>query len=245
MTVSTEALLAYVDGELPAEEARRVEAEIATRPDLWAYVEQQRALRNGVRDAFEAILRAPVPDALLAVATRRPSLRWRIGQAWRGFATRRVLLRAGLPVAAALACGVTIGVLMTGLRGANVVSGGGNLIARGPLAAALTDQLAARQSQDAQTRIGISFRDRSGHYCRSFETAGAAPMAGVACHEGGNWRIAVLAGVTPQSGANAPYRPAGSAMPDSVRGVVRDMIAGPPLDAAGERTARAHGWRIK
>jgi anti-sigma factor RsiW len=45
MTVSPETLLAFIDGELSPEEARRVAAEVANDPALAAHTEKHRALK--------------------------------------------------------------------------------------------------------------------------------------------------------------------------------------------------------
>jgi len=235
MSVPAETLMAYVDGELAPEEAHRIEARIAANPDLKAYVEQQLALRRGLHDSFEEIITAPLPTNLLAAVSKPPSLRWRMRRALRVLATRRALIWSGIPAAAALACGVMIGVFIAAPNSADIISAPGGLVARGALSAALTGQLAARP-------IGISFRDKSGRYCRTFETGGAASLAGVACHQDGAWHIAALAQTTKEEGAGAAYQLSGSAMPDAVRSAVRGMIFDAPLDAAGERKARAHGW---
>lgn len=67
-TIPDETLMAYVDGELPADEAARVAARLETdaetraRADLFA---QSKALVGG---AFASLLSEPVPDRLLAAA---------------------------------------------------------------------------------------------------------------------------------------------------------------------------------
>jgi hypothetical protein len=145
----------------------------------------------------------------------------------------------------ALALGVVIGVFIVSTNSVDIASARGALVARGTLSAALTDQLSGQLERTAEAQIGISFRDKSDHYCRTFKTGGTAPLAGVACHQDGGWHIAVLALTMKEENAGAVYQLAGSAMPDAVRSAVRGMIAGAPLDAADERNARTHGWDIR
>jgi anti-sigma factor RsiW len=45
MNLTEEKLIAYADGEVSGEEMRAIEATLKARPDLQAFVEQQRALR--------------------------------------------------------------------------------------------------------------------------------------------------------------------------------------------------------
>jgi Putative zinc-finger len=225
MTIPKETLMAYVDGELPPAERRAVEAELAADPELKSYVERHQLLSRTLHDSFDEVLRAPVPQALTDA----------LAPPMTGFAIpwRRLLLWSGAPAAAALACGVVIGILF--LNRAEIVSSGGVLVAHGGLADALTRQLTSEQT--AQADIGISFRNKDGHYCRTFR---AQALAGVACREVGEWRIAAVGKVASEpSGA---YQPAASGMPDFVRDAVTGMISGEPLDAAGERKARASGW---
>lgn len=240
MTIPKETLMAYVDGELPPEEAARIEAEIAREPDSKAFVEKQFALRSALHEGLAEVLGAPVPERLITATKAKPSLRWRMAETLRNLGARRIAILSGIPAAAALATGLVIGVFVTGPAG-NIVPANGGLVARGALAAALSNQLAFNQ-QNAATKIGISFRDKQGHYCRTFT---ASETAGVACHGDGAWHIAALTQSGPETGANAAYGTAASAMPEAIRGTVRGMIAGAPLDAAGERQARDQGWNSR
>jgi anti-sigma factor RsiW len=55
-----ETVIAYVRGRLTAEEASRLEAEAATRPELAAEI----ALTRGIVESFEAAARSPAPGEL-------------------------------------------------------------------------------------------------------------------------------------------------------------------------------------
>ncbi|HUJ02303.1 MAG TPA: hypothetical protein VLW75_01605, partial [Rhizomicrobium sp.] len=166
-----------------------------------------------------------------AVEKTRPSLSWRIGRTLRAIPSG--FLWTGVP-AAALACGVVIGFVLS----SNTLMGvrDGSLVARGSLAHALDNQLAAAGPAHGP-QIGISFRNHDNHYCRTFTTA---TLGGVACREAGEWNIAAVSQRTPE--AEGTYGTAASGMPDVVRQAVRGMIQGAPLDAAGEARARAQGW---
>src|SRR3546814_15960075 len=61
----------------------------------------------------------------------------------------------------------------------------GALVAQGGLAEPLDTQLASAQAPAAATRIGVSFADRQGRFCRSFDSAA---LAGLASPQGGNGR---------------------------------------------------------
>ena len=244
MSLPTEMLMAYVDGELTPEDARRVEAEIAARPDLKAYVDQQLALRNAFSRSFDTILDAPLPERLLEATAQRPSLVWRMTRALKSLGTWRGLMWSGIP-AAALACGVAVGVLITAPGSADIVFEHGALLAGGALSKTLSTALSGQPMKTAEAQIGLSFRDKAGRYCRTFATGGGAPLAGVACHQDDAWHVAALAESVKEEDTSAAYALSGSPMPDAIRTAVRNMISGDPLDAAGERKARAAKWNVR
>lgn len=226
-----ETLMAFVDGELDPLTAKGVERAIAANPALAEQVAAQRALRTRLSAAFAPIAEEPVPDALAArlrdnvVTLARPAPR-RVVSRWRE--------------AAALAACLTLGVLLgQNWRGAGgpVAARDGGLYASGPLAAALDTQLAATQGS-APVRMLASFRATSGEYCRVF--AGSV-TDGIACRDPRGWALRQTRSA-PAAGGQGDYRQAGSSDP-ALLAAAQDMMAGDPLDAAGEARAKAAGWR--
>jgi len=220
-----ERLIAYVDGELGAQDRAAFEAEMASDPALAAKVARHRRLAGQVFGAYAPVLAEPVPPQLVALAS-----------AANDGAPRRL----GLPQWAAMAACLVVGVL--GGRAfwpdnAPLASRGGQLFARGALAKALTTQLA---SEPGAVRIGLSFRSGDGRYCRTFASA-SDRLAGLACRQGGSWVAQVATAWSPQ--ASADYRTAASATPPAVLAAVDAMIAGEALDARAERAARDQGWK--
>lgn len=242
MTIDPETLAAYADGELSPEDAAKVETAIVADPDLARQVEAHRTLRAQLTAHFEPILDAPVPDRLTdllrpkegaqvidlaavrrareeekpVVETRRP--RWAMGGA----------------LAASLALGLMVGriAIPTG----PVASEGGQLVARGDLANALSTQLASAQD-GKDVRILLSFQARDGHYCRGFEQGATA---GIACREDNDWRILrTQAGTVPASAGG--YAQAGSQAAE-IMASAQDMAAGGAFDSIAERKARDAGW---
>lgn len=237
--MANETLMAFVDGELAPEEMTRVEALLRQRPDLEAAVEQQRALRRELHASFESIMNAPLPAALSdAVMNTQPSMQWRLRTAMRTLLTPRGLIWTAVP-AAALACGVIVGVLFSSSSSVLMAARGNALVAQGALANALNTQLASTQTAQGP-QIGISFHDRNQRYCRTFT---ASNLAGVACNSASGWNIAALSERPAEP--SGTYGTAASAMPDVVRLAVQGMIEGAPLDAAGERQARDRGWKAQ
>jgi hypothetical protein len=119
----------------------------------------------------------------------------------------------------------------------------GHLTAQADLADALTAQLAVDQPVDAPVQIGVSFKSKSGETCRTFTVKEQNVLGGLACREGNQWRVQVLANAPPGTNTQGGYKPAGGSMPSAVVSAVEQQIQGEPLDAAGEEAARERGWK--
>ncbi|WP_294320505.1 anti-sigma factor [uncultured Sphingomonas sp.] len=226
MTIDPETLAAYADGELGPVTAKRVERAMADDPALAEEVERHRALTARLRGAFAGLDAQPMPagvealfaraDNVVAFPTRKPASR---PQRWWG------------AVAASLVAGLLLGQLVP-RTGSELGFEGGTAVAQGSLAHALDTQLASTQGAQAPVKIGITFRDRAGALCRTFETG---TTGGIACSgDKGPWQVQAL-----QGGAEATttaYAQAGSPMA-AVLEQAQAMAAGDPLDAAGEAAA--------
>jgi anti-sigma factor RsiW len=249
MTVPDEEVFAFVDGELPPEAMARIEAAMATDPQLALRVETQRALRrllsgpHGVAFASASALPdAPAPQAppkvaeviafpgAQAKAKPKPKPKPRPPKA--SPSTDGLGRMSWIAMTACLAVGLVVGRFAAPspptLNGVDDVQP----LAAGPLAQAL-NTLASGQAA-GPVRIALSFQDASGRYCRAFQASGGpAPTAGVACREPAGWRVRAV----------SPAEPPGGGTPASVMAAVNTMMAGQPLDAAGEARAKAAGWK--
>lgn len=240
MKLTEEMLMAYADGEADDAVCALVEAEAAKDPAVAARIESHRALRDRLSAAYAGVIKEPVPGPLLAAVRGGPAevvdlSRMRAKKAPPPPAARTDR-RWGrwAAMAACLAVGVMVG---TQAPRPGLVDG--SLLAQGALAAALDRRLAADPENGRMVRVGISFRDRQGAYCRTFQTHGADGLAGLACREGQDWKVRMAMA---QAAPDSDYRTA-AALPPAVMSVVETTIAGEPLDAAGETAARARGWR--
>lgn len=223
-------LIAWLDGELAPAEAVAVAAAVAADPALAAKADAHRRLKARFAAAFSPLLEEPVslpdrkPAAILSLAEARaardnaPASRSAPRWGWSG----------------ALAASLIVGLLV----GHELPRAGG--IGDQPGALSLSSQIAdALDSQSAgqagAVQVALSFRDKAGAYCRSFS---AAHIGGVACHEGGSWRLRYAA---PVAAPQAAYRMAGEN--GATMQVIEAMIAGDPLDAQAEQKARAAHWK--
>ncbi|MGS1015807.1 anti-sigma factor family protein [Allosphingosinicella humi] len=237
MRIDDEMLMAFVDGELGGPEREAVEKALRADPTLRAKLEAQRHLRARLADHYGPVASEDVPEALLAMlGAKPPTLDTQVAslgaaRAKRRFGTRWRDLGA---IAATLVVGVLAGQLIPHGSGP-FASSDGVLVARGSLADALETQLASSQQSNQATRIGVTFADREGRFCRTFD---APEATGLACRQGGDWNVLVTA--PPTSGRGAEYRQAGSSL---VLEAAQDMMADAPLDASAEKAAVAAGWK--
>lgn len=217
MTIHEDRLAAYADGELDAADRKAVEEAAAGDPATAARLAAHQALRAKVARTFDPVLDEPIPEALLATVRAAPPPVRRFGRA---------------PVFAAMAACLVVGLLAgrVTLQPSLVTP---EMMARGALETALEDGLAS--APQGAVRLGVTFRERDGGYCRSFETAASQ---GLACREGSGWRVDV---VTPRERGDAPFRTAAS-MPPALAAAIEARMAADPLDAADERAARDANW---
>jgi len=222
-----ERLIAYVDEELSPQERAAFESQMACDPVLAAKVAAHRRLAARISGSYGGVLAEPVPPRLVAVASAAND------SARRGPGPLP-------PLWAAMAACLVIGVLAGRASWPNqepLVMRGGELVARGDLAKALSRQLA---SETGLVKIGLSFRARDGAYCRTFESP-PERLAGLACRRDGRWVAQTATAWAPQAALN--YRTAASATPPAVLAAVDATIAGEALDASAERAARDRGWK--
>jgi hypothetical protein len=244
-----ETLMAYADGELDPAARRAVEDAAARDPAVADRLAAHAALRRKMAEAFAEVLHDPVPASLRALASAEAHsgavIDFAAARSRRQPEAKRIfsLRTIGGSMAACLAGGLLLGAGLGNLRpGALITGRAGSLQAQGSLAAALDTQLAARQSANQSIRIGVSFRNADGEYCRTFRIESKAALAGIACRNPAAWSVK-MATVAPATAVSGAYRTASGVFPPLVMQRVQEMSVGAPLDAGGEGRAKAAGWR--
>lgn len=240
MMIEDELLIAYADGECGDADRVKVEQALANDPALRERLEQHRRLAARLNAHFGPIAEAPVPNRLADLLRKQEADVIDFAAAREAKEQRRRLPGWGQwgAIAASLAVGVMAGQLALPNRGGVVESRQGALIARGKLAEALDVQLASAQPDEAKVRIGVSFRDAAGRYCRSFRME---TLAGIGCRSDDGWRLPITHS-TDQTVENGGYRQAGSG--DAlIMQAATAMMQGEPLDPEAERNVRDGGWR--
>jgi hypothetical protein len=243
MKLSPDVLMAYADGELDDATRREVDAAIASDPSIASEVARLKAQRDELAGAFSDVLHEPIPPSLLDTARTAPA-----GLAVADLSQVRAQKNEAraprwswphwVSVAASILIGVLIGRAAFGPdTAAYLVAKDGRIVAEGRLAAALFERLGTSDSNEAGVNIGISFRAKSGEYCRTFATGTREGVAGIACRGPKEWRVQTLAAVP--AGTSADYRPAGADLPPAILQAVEAAMDGEALDAEDEAAARA------
>jgi hypothetical protein len=254
MSIPDETLMAFVDGELDAASRALVESALLQDPELAARVARHVALRQRLSSAYAMDLTEPVPQRLLDAANRPRMQTNNVVnlQAARDARSREVAdggtapatsWRPAAAIAASLIIGFGLGYINrnhgqgdpTLARGAD-----GALNARGALAQALSTQLAATQSVNAEIHIGLSFLAKNGDYCRTFAMSGSVRPSGLACRHQEQWRIESLGQSSDASAGN--FRTAGTDLSPQILRAVEERIDGEALDAGAEAQALQKNW---
>ena len=236
--VDDEKFFAWLDGELSVAEAAEVEAAVAADPDRARLAEQHRSLSHRLRTAMDEVAAAPVPDRI-AAAMASPNANV-IDFAQAGRQGRKKARHGALPawmgMAASLALGLFLGVLLRTSDRAQFESEASGIYAAASLEQALDTQLASAPNR-GDVRIGLTFRDQEGDICRSFTVSGSA---GLACRDNGRWAVRGLFGAP--EGQSGEYRMAAGTDPNLAE-LIDSSIAGEPLNEQQEEAAQRSSWR--
>jgi len=240
-------LMAYADGELDTTQSAQIEQLLQKDSVAAARVAQHKALRSRLQGGLSAVLSEPVPEHLQnLVKGYSDNAKGKIADLSRARQRRSSIVdrwtsREWSAIAASLIIGTVIGMSALKFNATQLVGEqGGALIAQGRLESALTTQLASSNSTQP-IQIGISFRNHTGEYCRSFNVQDTHALAGLACRSQGNWRVQMLTEST--SGNLDDFRQASSGMPTAVLTLIEQQISGEPLDASTEIAVRQSDWK--
>lgn len=231
MSLTREELAAFADGELDPERHAHVERVVAADPELAREVAAHRALRARLSAHYAPILDDPVPEHLDALLQREAKTIDLDKRRQFRSAVRFSIPRWGWIAGPALAASLILALFVP--RDTAYENYAGQQVA-----AALNDQLVATQPANARVRILLSFRDRTGAYCRAFAEA---EQSGIACKDAQGWRVMErLDGTNIES---AEYRQAGS-VSAKLMAHVQEMAKGSALDAEQELEAKRRLWQL-
>ncbi len=231
MTITSEQLAAFADGELDEMTAARVRRAVEADPALASELEQVTQLRAILAARFDPVLAQPVPEQLSGLiedAAKVVNLGDARSARQKFWQRQEIRFGGGLAVAASLA----LVVLVVG-RNAQPADYAGTQFAM-----VLDDTLSGQTAPDG-TKLLVSFRDNSGQACRGF-TGNAG--SGIACRDDRGWKLKMSGAAASQS--STQFRQAGSA-DAAIMAAAQEMADGPALDSSAEQAARADGWKVK
>lgn len=245
------ALSAYIDGELPPNDARALKERLLKEPALARRLEILRGADSDALRLYAAIDKQPMPQAVLDLLGQEPTLAKDSNVI--AFPKRGLQQFFQMPVAIAASVALLAGLLVADVfREANLASPesaglyAGQVDTRSSLHQLLENGTSAQPgtlSDGVTAELLLTFQDRDGDYCRQLRVDGSgAPVQGVACRRGGAWQVEALS----LSGARAPdgsYQQAGGETPAAIDSAVDSLIgARPPLDLEEENTIISSGW---
>ncbi len=234
-SIDDDLLMAYADGELPEEEAARIERLLARDAAARERVRLYRESAALARAAFASTLAEPVPAALEArvrrLARERATDRVVPFPESRPAAGRWNLRRMALPLAASLA--LVIGFV----AGSRMAPEDGEAV----LARALETTPSGVVGPGEVLPV-VTLRRADGSWCRRFEQPrGARMVTGTACRQpDGGWRVVAL--LEPLPPGSDAYRPAGA--PADPLASLEEGMGLRAVDEATEAGLIASGWQV-
>jgi hypothetical protein len=226
-----ELLSQYLDQELSAADASRLQARLAAEPELRARFAELQTLQGRLQDTFNDAATGPVPQEIAALLQDAPvnivQLPHRRIANW-GFA---------------LAASLVVAVAATQLAQQGQQPGVDTL-----LSAALETNPSRGSGWDTLTdgrsiRPILSFQSASGAWCREYLMAdGATGWHGIACRDADSWTTSVMTS-TNLTDSSAQYRPAGATDSDEIANFIDLNATDIPLDARQEAELIARGWQ--
>lgn len=246
------ALCAYIDGELPDDEVRKLKERLLKEPDLAQRLETLRGADSEVLKLYDAIDKRPMPKAVLEM----------LGQGAPesqdsnviAFPKRGLQQFFQLPVAIAASVALLAGFLVANIyqESTTAASGQSGLYAGAvDTGSELHRLLEQGISAEVQTlasgqraEVLLTFQDRNGDYCRQLQIDGVgAPVQGVACRRGSAWQVEA----TSIAGKRAPdgsYQQASGDTPDAIDSAIDSLIGdAPPLDTEEEKAIISKTWK--
>lgn len=214
--LTDETLIAYVDGELSPEEAAEVEHALKADQQVRDAVRIFRETADWSRRAYDDVLREPVPERLIRVASGQagtgaagPAKRTEASVA----APRGRIAALAMAASIALAVGIAGGFGISDLVGPDVDGPAGLMlvgtVGQGSDLHRALDTAASGTVSELSGAGDImpltTFVDRGGRYCREFEASlagggGSWAGFGIACRQvAGTWRVEAI-GAAPDAG---------------------------------------------
>jgi negative regulator of sigma E activity len=249
-----ERLSAWLDGELPDGEAKRLEERLTTEPALARRLERLREADRTAGQAFHAIDGAPMPRSVLELLKDENA-----GRSQDPEEAKVVRLRPRaprffqMPVAIAASVALVAGFLIHDL----IAPQGGGDDAALPISGVVASDSGLYRMLEAapagepvdlgdgsSAEVILTFQAKDGDWCRQFRLGtAAAALHGLACRQPGGWQLetASFAGPDP---SGATFQQAAGATPAALEAAVRARLGGgEPLGPGEESLVISEGWK--
>ncbi|MGY6519019.1 MAG: hypothetical protein ACXIUZ_09920 [Lysobacteraceae bacterium] len=229
MKIDEGQLMALVDDELAPDAAVQVAAAVSADPGLQRRLGQLLAQRRRVATAWAQTLEEAVPAGLEATLEREKV---------RAAAPTRRRSSGARPfaVAAAAVLGLALGLLLprAAVEPPIGIDGRAGMLASGELVIALDS---APSGRGDGLDVLFSFLGGDGRACRVFRMPS---VQGMACRDGGRWRLDAMVS---REDAGGDLRMASSALAPALVAEVDNRMVGDIMSTEQELRAIASGWR--
>ncbi|MEP4148531.1 MAG: hypothetical protein ABJL54_15045 [Halioglobus sp.] len=223
-----ELLSQYLDQELDALAARRLEQRLSSEPELQATLNRLSNIDTRLKKAFSGTDQAPthLKDMLRPTPSNVVAFPKRSRPAWQ--------------YAAAASLVAAVGLILTPKWQDSTQSG--------PSLASVLESTPSMAdgwktlSDGRDIRPVLSFKEVDGAWCREYLiSVEGAGERGVACRDNGYWNTRVIA-PTDLPGDAADFRPAGAGDADEVAEYLKNRADGIALSASAEETLISSNW---
>ena len=262
MKLSEEKLMAFVDGELSAEEAEGVKRELETNEQYQRKVNEFKQTRQLLNDAYSDILQEPVPQKFLDMLappceqqtkTQTENIVDLSVQRKAKFTSFRPMQQVAIAASVALVIGGLVGHQMgsgqSDITHQLAQADAGFVVVGNPLHQALestpsnTIYAAASAGGDFIKPI-MSFKSTDDRYCREFEiNADSSISVGVACRSNEQWQVEVLLAAGQRPAGSVDYQPASGFSEAALTAVLDNLWSGDAFDAQQESQLISNRWR--
>jgi hypothetical protein len=227
----------YLDHQFTAEERAEFERDVETRPELKEQLRRWRDNDGRLRSALDLPLPADLvarlglaPDNLVDLATHRIKNVRKEGN--------QILWFGGGAVAASIAALLAFLVMPASREIADPLATPSFQIAM--------QQVPSRQAFRVSARTSIppelSFADATGRFCREYALQSSNPLVGIACRDGGRWKVEGTA-PTDLNDQSGEIRTAGGEDRSALDPIYARLQPGDPFDTAQEGRLIISGWR--
>lgn len=246
------ALSAYLDGELPHDQADRLTERLAAEPALARRLEAMRSADHATRQLFATLDDIPMPKAVLELLQQQAPGAAKSNVV--AFPVRVARLFIQVPVAIAAGAALLAGFLVHDLLQSDATIGGDlTSVVAGDVAAGseLFKLLETGISTESQALAGglrgqllLTFQDRSGDYCRQLQLSSERrSVQALACRRAGGWQVEML-DFEPASPPDGQYQQASRQSTVAVDAAIDALIGvNEPLDSAAESELVRQGWK--